>query len=190
MLSICSEWANNNCDRRECPNGFEYSGIKFTDKVFDCLEDAEQFLRSTDGYYPTAVKYKSYKNLKSSKKMLDLERRINEMQKKYEGLKDGAHYEGVKQATIKCKHCGSSLSTKYCGSNRGLLGIGDRKGFKNECPVCSSDLRPQSVIDRQNGYLHKKTILQAEYITAEVENRKKYAKNAETYWAVFCEVHC
>lgn len=112
----CDEWGDRNCslEERGCYDGKlgEFtsgrfgglgSSVKFTDRLFDNYEDAEEYLMTTTGWYrQTAVRYKSYPKVKPNKAISDLESRIMEYRRKIEVLNQ-PHYMGVKQATVKCK---------------------------------------------------------------------------------------
>lgn len=176
----CDEWGDYNCDPEErggCYGGLE-SPIRFTDKTFASFEEARDYLYSTVGsYLQIAVKYKVYPEVKASKTMSDLTARIAEYNRKVAVLNQ-PHYKGVKQATVKCKACGSSLATRFCGDT-----------YSNACPVCRADLRPQSTLDKLNKY--KSTIKDLEKkLKAETarQNQKNESK-AKYFWAVCCEVH-
>ena len=121
---------------------------------------------------------------------MNLERRLDDYRKKISELEQKAHYEGVSAKYIKCKNCGSSLSTAFCGKKRGPLGLGHFRGFSNDCPVCGKDLRPQSVKDKIAKY--KQTVQElTEALKQEQRALEEKQKNkAILYWAVACEVHC
>jgi len=177
----CDEWGDYNCDPYE--RGGHCGGlqayINFTSRIFDSYDEAYDYLATTTGYYrQTAVRYKKYPESKPTKVLEDKRKKVN----KYDHLLlelQKPHYKDVKQATVKCKCCGSSLATKYCGSS-----------YNNNCPVCRTDLRPESILEKQRKY--KSIIKETEKeIKEEVKkiNKKNEAK-AELYWMVCCEVHC
>lgn len=177
----CDEWGSANCDPMErggCRGGLA-SPVHFTDRVFDSLEDAEDYLYSTAGNYSqTAVRYKVYPETKPCKAIESLNARIAEYRQKISVLNQ-PHYAGTKQATVKCKVCGSTLATRFCG-----------KTYSNSCPVCGTDLRPQSIHERLEKY--ESTIDELEKrLKAETakQNRKNESK-VRYFWAVCCEVHC
>lgn len=177
----CDEWGNYNCDPQErggCFGGLQ-SPINFTSLVFEDRDAAEEYLNKTFGKYrQTAVRFKKYPGIEPSAEMKDLERRIGEYQKRIAEL-DKPHYAGVKQATVKCKTCGSSLATAFCGSS-----------YRNYCPVCRADLRPASTLEKREKYSETLKDLSARLKKAERENERKSKKAPEMYWAVACEVHC
>lgn len=176
----CGEWATYNCDLQErCGRGFDYLDVRFTDKVFNSYDEAEEYLNSTFGNYrEIAVKYKKYPKVQPNKNIADLERRIDEYSKRCNEL-NKPHYASVTQKTVKCKSCGSSLATEYCG-----------KTYRNICPICRADLRPESVLKKLADY--EKTIqdLQKRKKEEEKKQNQKNARKAELMWAVACEVHC
>lgn len=177
----CNEWGSCNCDPYE-RGGFHGglpSEVKFTDRLFDNYDAAYEYLEGTTGSYrEIAVKYLEYPPMKPSKAAEDLDRRITEYHKRINAL-DAPHYKGVKQATVKCKHCGSSLATKFCGDT-----------YRNTCPVCRADLRPQSVLDKIDSYTATVKDLKKK-LKAEVDKQNmKNRKSAKVRWMVCCEVHC
>lgn len=177
----CDEWANDNCDPRE--RGGRWGGlgskVQFTERTFDCYDDAVEYLYTTTGNYrQIAVKYKSYPKTKDSKTKQDLERRISEYNERINSL-NKPHYMGVKQATVKCKSCGSSLATSFCG-----------KSYRNTCPVCRSDLRPQSTMDKIVQYESTVKELEKKLKTETKKQNVKMEKKAKLHWLVCCEVHC
>lgn len=177
----CDMWGNENCDPEE--RGGRHGGlegsVRFTGLVFESYEEARHYLDKTFGkYQQTAVQYKKYPDVKSAK-LDNLKKKIKETKKKLFDLDSTPHYKGVKQATVKCKCCGSSLATSYCGST-----------YYNFCPVCKSELRPETVLNRIQGYKDNLKKLEKELKAEEKALQKKVAHKAELFWAVACEVHC
>ena len=177
----CDDWGNGNCDLQE--RGYALRGlgypINFTSWVFNSYEEAKKYLDTTIGNYrQTAVKYKVYPKTEPSNIILDLERRIKEYKNRIAEL-NKPHYANVKQATVKCKKCGSSLATSYCG-----------RTYYNQCPICKEDLRPESTLQKIEQY--NNTIKELEQKRVD-EIKKQNVKNESkvTYrWMVCCEVHC
>ena len=179
----CDKWGDANSDWEE--RGYRCGGlgfqVRFQSDIFETEEEAENYLNKTFGNYrQTAVMFKRSKKEGSltSKTLEDLMRRKKEYTKRISDL-DKPHYASVKQVTVKCKNCGSSLATKYC-----------EKGYGNYCPVCHTDLRPDSIISK--GIAYRSTLLELnDKIRAEEKRLKKKAQAAgyDTYWAVACEVH-
>lgn len=177
----CDEWGNYNCDAQErggCYGGLG-SSINFTSLVFNSHDEAEEYLEGTIGRYrQTAVRYKVYPKFEPSNVILNLERRSKEYSERIQEL-NKPHYANVKQATVKCKNCGSALATSYCGSS-----------YYNKCPICGNDLRPESTLTKIKQY--NATIQELDRKRAD-EIKKQNAKNESrvTYrWMVCCEVHC
>lgn len=176
----CGVWATNNCDLEETGGyGYDYLDVKFTDKVFNSYDEASEYLEGTFGdYRQIAVKYKKYPKVQQNKTIADLKRRISEYRIRCNEL-NNPHYANVKQATVKCKKCGSSLATNYCG-----------RTYYNTCPVCRADLRPESTLKKLEDY--EKTIidLNKKLKDEEKKQNQKNISKAELMWAVACEVHC
>lgn len=177
----CARWATCNCDLEERGGyGFDDFDVNFTNKIFEDYDEAEEYLEDTFGHYrQIAVRYKKYPKVEKSKTELDLERRIEEYSTRICQIDCIPHYANTSYATIKCKHCGSALSTAYCG-----------KTFNNTCPVCREDLRPESVLKKKESYQATVMELQKK-LKAEVKRQNlKIASKVEYMWAVACEVHC
>lgn len=176
----CDEWGNYNADLQErggCLCGLG-SPVRFTDKVFDSYEDAEDYLDRTPSYAQTAVKYKVYPKTTPTKTITELQRRINEYESRVRELNE-PHYKGVKSATIKCKKCGSALATAYCG-----------KSWYNSCPICRAELRPQSTIDKIHKYNETLDELRKKLKAEVKKENQKNEKKVRLRWLVHCEVHC
>ena len=176
----CGEWATYNCDLQETGGfGYEYLNVNFTTRIFDSYEEAKKYLDGTFGNYrEIAVRYKEYPKIQPNKTISDLERRIMEYATRITEI-DEPHYKGVAQATVKCKSCGSSLSTKFCG-----------KTYYNSCPVCRAELRPESIMKKRESYQNTMYDLKEKLKSEEKKQNQKNSTKAQLYWAVACEVHC
>lgn len=176
----CDEWGNYNADLEErggCLCGLG-SPIQFTNLVFDSRDEADAYLDKTFGRYnQTAVRYKQYPPVKPSADIADLNRRIGEYDQRIAKL-NAPHYRGAKQATVKCKKCGSSLATAYCGTT-----------WHNNCPVCREEMRPQSTLDKIDSYKHTVITLKDKRDKLVKERDRKRKEQPVLFWAVACEVH-
>lgn len=173
-----SEWCTRNADQWETGGNYIAADVRFLDRTFDNYEEAEEWLDKQSGnYYSYAVKYKDYSKVKSSKTLDNAKTKHKKAFDSYYELSNKVHYSNIKSKTIKCKCCGSVLATEYCG-----------RTYKNNCPVCKTDLRPQTVLD-------KIAKLKADVATAEQkvneETKKQQAKSKyELKYLVLVEVHC
>lgn len=175
----CNEWADRNCDPLEGGHGGLPNHIDYTNKVFNSFKEAREYLFETFGNYDEkAVRYKVYPDIAPTKAMTELKARIGEWDRKYRELSDNVHYQGVSSKTISCKKCQASLPTSYCGHT-----------YKNYCPVCNSDLRPASTLERIETYRKNRDDLQKRYDEEERKQQTKLENMAKLYWAVACEVH-
>lgn len=174
-------WGDMHVDPEEHGGQCKCSGshIKFTDKIFPDFKSAVEYLDTTFGHYAqTAVRFYDYGTLKENKTMLELKRRIGEVQKRIAQL-DAPHYAGVKSTTVKCKSCGSSLATAYCG-----------KTWRNTCPICKAELRPKTALDRLETAKATLNELQKKYRAEELASKQKLKGKAKLCWAVAAEEHC
>lgn len=112
--------------------------IRWIDHICEDREAAYKYIeRHDDGWYDQlAVKYYTDGD-KIPKAVTKLEERLKDAITKNEDLKSNIHYKGVKSQYIACRTCGSKIASKFFGRTVG-----------NKCPVCGSDMRPQSTLDR------------------------------------------
>ena len=150
----------------------------YDSKCFNSYEEAEAFIsREDNGWYDQlAVKFKKNKNFKPSKTLAKLKERVLAEQKKYNDLLYKPHFENHSSALITCKNCTSKLATKF------IKRI-------NHCPVCSSDLRPISTLERIRNMKDKVDELYTQISEKEKAERLKGIDKAETYWLVKTEYH-
>ena len=174
----CDEWARANGSYEEGCRSLPYP-IRFTNRTFGCYEDAEEYLETTFGSYSEiAVKYEKRPEPKKTKVLETLEKRISDARKALIDL-EAPHYAGVKQATVKCRSCGSSLATKYCG-----------RTYRNACPVCRGELRPESALEKVRRKKADLAALEEKYKEERRKAQMKSSAKPEIRWAVGCEVHC
>ena len=182
IQKACDEWGEYNCDPRErggFGRGLGHS-IRFKSELtFDSYHKAYDWLMNHCGNYENyAVRYYKYPKLEETKKMADIKRRIVEVKARIAALEE-PHFKGVKQSTVKCKKCGSSLATKYCGES-----------YRNNCPICHSDLRPMTTLKQLAKAIALRDELDEKLLSENDKQNKKNIANAELHWAVCCEVHC
>lgn len=121
--------------------------IEWTSKKFDSYEKAMEYIDSRHGWYEQiAVQYLDTDSAKKSAKALEIEKRVKELTDEFMTRKNTFHFKDVKSEYIGCKHCGSKISSKYLNSNF--------------CPICHSDMRPPTALNR-------------------IENSRKKLKDAE-----------
>lgn len=152
------------------------SPIRWLDNVGVCedRDSAQAYIDKVDkGWYDClAVRYKSPKGELKSKTLDTLEARQTEAYKKYTSLENKLHFEGVKSSSVGCKNCGSKIATGYL------------KG--NYCPVCRTDMRPQSTLDRIKSLKESYNSIR-DKVTA--ERKKLTEKNYVVKWLVKYEYH-
>ena len=141
-------------------------------KPFDSYEKAEQFIKTVDnGWYDDhAVRYKDYSHVKSAKvdeyeaKIAELRKAQGEYEKIHSARSFSAKYIG-------CSKCGSKLNKAF------LIG--------ELCPVCVSDLRSQTTLEKIRWYEDKikdyRNRIQAE--------KMKQEKKAKIKWLIKYEYH-
>ena len=176
----CDRWGSANADQEV--RGYTGGGlgfpIRFTERLFENREKAEEYLEGTYGdYRQIAVRYYKCPELKETAKMKTLAKQRSECAEKLRKLEE-PHYAGVSSRTVTCRHCGSALATAYCAS-----------GWRNRCPVCKAEMRPASVLERIARLREKQKTIEKEYRLEREKLEAKNRKAATLYWAVACEVH-
>lgn len=181
ITKICDDWANANCDHLEVGTGYHgLDPITWTNRIFDDEKSAMEYLDKTFGRYDeTAVRFRRFPAIKPSKKITDLHERLVAAKARLFDLDNTDHYAGVSVKTIKCKTCGSTLATSYCGNT-----------FHNNCPVCRSDLRPASKLERIAKAKQTVSDIEKTIREEEIKARNKVRDKSVLCWAVACEVHC
>lgn len=134
IVDKCNARAENNSDSG---SGLYY-GIKFIDRVFDTYEDAESYIEEIDNdtysrYNNYAVKYKQATSTPNTKAYENAKAKSISAFNEYRKASNKVHYKGIKSQFVACKKCGSKLSTTYIDTNK--------------CPLCNTELRPQSTLD-------------------------------------------
>lgn len=154
------------------------SPIEFKNKIFDTREEAEEYVEkyfNNHNYEQIAVRYKDIRNFKPSKKLINLWAKRDEMEKKYLSSSRSFYFSNHKSSTVTCKKCGSRITLSY------LRG--------NICPVCRADLRPETVIDKENSYKQKWNDYNNEAEKLRREEYKKQINKATEKWLVKIEFH-
>jgi DNA repair exonuclease SbcCD ATPase subunit len=143
--------------------GTLYGPIRWIDKLFPTIEEAEEYLNRADrGFYDNlAVKYGTVNHTAKTAK---LERDIADLQRKIMEYKKAHSVHSFKAEYIGCQKCGSRLNKKYIP--------------KEECPLCGVDLRSKTTLDTLNGYFEK---LEAKRV--QLDEAKK-AAGTKQYWLI------
>ena len=174
----------NEVARKEGDYGTELSKpIRwYEDKIYNSKEEAEKAIRAKDkGWYDQlAVLFREPVGDFRTKKIKDMEKRIERECKKNSLLKEKMHFLNHKSNLITCKNCSSKISSKYLKRT-------------NFCPVCSKDLRPISVQEKIKKNEEKINFLQKELRKMVKKERLKIFQNQKTktevFWLVKTEFH-
>ena len=152
-----------------------YGKITFHDNIIcDSEEEAIEKIKQLDnGWYDDhAVLYRDYDNVKPTAAMI----KINEKKKTLFEQKKvyiSSHLVKDQKADfIGCKSCGSKIARKYMNSS-------------NKCPVCFTDMRSKTVLDKIEWYDKKREELDSKY----KELQKAQKDKAELCWCVKIEYH-
>ena len=141
--------------------------------VLNSYDEALEYIKSHDkGWYDSlAVRYRQCDGKKTAS-LKKAEEKADAAKGKFADLNNKFHFADIKAAFIGCRNCGSKISREYLEDNY--------------CPICDSDMRPQSTLDALERYkenLHKANALLFE------ERKKNLAKNGKTMWLVKIEYH-
>lgn len=170
------------CNEEAIENGDYHGGLYCGIKYFNCeplanKDAAEAYIeeRDKDFYGNYAVRYLSYPDSLTSKKLEELNARDREIYNKLCKAEAEKHFKDVKSAFIGCKKCGSKISTEY------LRG--------NYCPVCNNDMRPETKLKQIDALKNKRYAIE-EQIKAETKKiQEKNVKRAKIKWLVKFEYH-
>lgn len=120
--------------------------------VLDSTLDAIDWLATHDdstGFH--AVRYRDEHSapLDPDERELVLDRELEELRGRLEQRNEpywAHHADDTTNGMVTCPQCHSTLNTAHCGT---------RKSWRNHCPVCHTDLRPQPVLDQFNTWKHE-----------------------------------
>lgn len=150
--------------------------------ILDSYEDAERYIRTHDkgDYDSLAVRFYHLPKLDKSKTYEVLAERAQRLQAKYYEYSDKVHYEGVKSSFITCRSCKSTISTAYIGKGKSVL---------NRCPICKSDLRPESTLLQIETAKKNADKAHADLQAENKKLEKKQRSKAEVLWLLKVEYH-
>lgn len=142
--------------------------------ICDTREEAMKKIDEYDnGWYDDhGVMFRDYSKVKPTKQMEDVQNRIVDTLQKCKEYESEHMPNKVKAEFIGCKVCGSKVAKKYV--------------HDQYCPVCRSDMRPKTTLDRIQSYKDKVTYLKRKY----TELEKKQKNKAEVKWLIKLEFHC
>lgn len=129
-------------DYMEGASGLPYR-IEWLDSVppFNTVREAENYIEkhygNKDKYACVAVKYYEVQleDLITDKVYMELTAKIKEAHEKYRSSSKEKYIRTLKSKTITCRKCGCGIPTAHWNSD--------------SCPVCHSDIRPDSVKSRE-----------------------------------------
>lgn len=164
----------------ECVNshGDRYGtqSVRFpTTRVFENREAAEAYIEGADRgqfYGGIAVKFLDFSRVEDNKKATELRQKIADTNKKQAEYIEAHSVGKQKVAYIGCRSCGSKLNREKLSGER--------------CPVCHTDLRPASILERIASFQKRIN----EYDAKLKQEREKDKKKARVQWLVKFEYHC
>lgn len=143
-------------------------------KIYRDKDEAFEAIRRFDnGWYSDhAVLFHDTDDLKKTAKITKLEERIANEKQKLNDYTLKNKIANRKSDTITCPHCHSRIALAYY------------RGF-SDCPVCGTDMRSATVLERIDGY--KKKI---ETLSKQLRDEKiKACEKAPVKWLVKYEYH-
>ena len=145
----------------------------FDDPICDNSNAALDFIKQKDQdfYGGYAVRYYDFSQVKESKKVEELRKKIKDVAEKQREFAAAHSVKNQKAAFVGCSCCGSRLNRERLNNNR--------------CPVCFEDLRSASVLEKIDGYSKR-----IEGYRSQIEQeRMKDKKKAKIMWLVKFEYH-
>lgn len=161
--------------------------IRWINHICENYEEAMKYIEEKDdGWYDQlAVKYLEYHELKKSKALLTMEEQLEKLKKRKTEMTSKIHYANVKSNFISCRNCESKINSKYFTEK-----VSNNIRLKNTCPICKSDLRPQSTLDSIKNIEKKIEELKKKIKLEERKIEEKEKKKATIKWLVKIEFHC
>lgn len=146
--------------------------IRWLDDVPVCKneQEAEDVIKRKDrGWYDNlAVRYHAQKSAPETAREKNLHDKLLKQKRAYDEVLNFLYPEKLTSAMLTCKNCGSKLARTYLKNNF--------------CPVCRTDLRPESLLKKINSAKEKYTKTADEY-------RDLMCKNGKIKWLVKYEYH-
>lgn len=143
------------------------------DTVYSSHDEAMKAIgRLDNGWYDDhAVLFHDLDAVRPTKSMQSIDAQIEATKKARDEFVGAHHVRDRKSALIGCDKCGSKIARGYLRTDL--------------CPVCGSDLRPASTLERIKGYDTKLCRLKARRLDAQ----KKQIARAPIKWLVKYEYH-
>lgn len=158
-------------DRQEGCSGLNQS-IRWLEclPIFQDRDAAENAITNHDrGWYDQlAVRYYEPIRDNANKKVQELQQKVRDAYDAYLKKDRPIWAQGVKAEYVSCRKCGSKLKREYIKTNR--------------CPVCGSDLRPDTTLKAVEGAKEKHKKAQKaldEYIKAHSKKKVKWLVKIE-----------
>lgn len=151
--------------------------IRWIDKTCESYEDALSYIKKNDnGWYDQlAVKYIDTRSIQPSKKIVELQERVNTLYAAYIYKDHKFHFADAQAAYITCKGCGSKLARIHLKNNR--------------CPMCKADMRPDSTLKSIQSAKASYEKALAALKEEEKKHHVKCKKQANVRWLVKVEYH-
>ena len=174
VVSNCDGWnKERHCSMEEIAKGMGVNVLKgcYTEK-----EAYDLFHSNDDFYWGGYIKAIPFCRTATTKKMQDLERRIEETRQKHTNYLAAHRVADQKAAFIGCPDCGSKINRNYFVERR-TLGA-------DWCPVCNANLASETTKNTLKGYMQK-----IKELETQLEAEKKKNSGSVTHYLCVCGIH-
>lgn len=152
-----------------------YNGIRWLDVVLGSYDEAQEYIEKHDrgSYDNLAVRYRMADNgILENRKYKELTERIKRLWKEYEDLDGAIYMRNAKSLLVTCSKCGSRISSQHWN--------------RNTCPVCGTDFRSKTTLERIKAKYNAYKKVQGEREQYKSDYAKKHGK---LMWLVKFEYH-
>ncbi len=176
ILTECADYAWRNVDREENYSGSYHGNMTIRDsypicKDYDDAVAAIEKMAEGTFYHDFAVRFYDTDKVKKTKKIEQLEKRLQEMRVKAAEYENAHSVKTHTSLQIGCRTCGSKLTISYLKSE--------------QCPVCGKDLRAAYITERLEKFIVDQRNLSNEI----VKEKRKLNDKAPVRWCFKVEVH-
>ena len=148
--------------RMSALTGAGYSGkIDWKQEIAEDYDSAVEYLSTNFAGEDVGIRYKEFPEF-TEPKVLDAREKAKDARDKWVKLDSVCRCDNVSAAMITCTGCGSKLSTEHM-RQRGL----------NRCPVCGTDMRTPTQLDKISAAYAAWQKLEQKVLEAEAKAKKK-----------------
>lgn len=177
------QWGEENYDREETSHGFD--GVVWKKHICNSYEEAQAYLdQYVDDLYwsgmAVGVEFKCPKKQpKPTQQYLKAVEALQKNQAKLQQSQSTIHYKTTKQQTVSCRHCGYRFNVAEL--------------YTNYCPVCRKDMRPDTVLKKEEDIRANINYYYKRVQAFEQEMQEKAYKNKDNIQTMYMttgKIHC